>query len=88
LNVGGEMIYSTCTLSPEENEMIVNNLLEKFNIELEEIDLPLKTRPGITEWEAEKLNEELKKCVRLYPQDNDTDGFFVAKIRKLGEERK
>jgi len=27
-------------------------------------------------------NDEIKKCLRIWPQDNDTEGFFVAKIRK------
>ncbi len=88
LKVGGEMIYSTCTLAPEENEMIINYLLEKFDIEVKSIKLPLKFRCGVCEWEGKKFSEEVKKCLRLYPQDNNTDGFFVTKIRKLSEEEK
>ena len=88
LKVGGEMIYSTCTLAPEEDEMIVDYLLKKFDIEIETIKLPLKFRGGVCEWEGRSLNPEVKKCLRLYPQDNDTDGFFVTKIKKLSEEEK
>ncbi|MCK4996869.1 RsmB/NOP family class I SAM-dependent RNA methyltransferase [Candidatus Pacearchaeota archaeon] len=88
LKVGGTMIYSTCTLAPEENEMIVNNLLEHFDIEIEQLNLPLKFREGITEWEGKNLSKECAKCLRLYPQDNNTDGFFVTKIKKLSEEEK
>jgi len=83
LKVGGEMIYSTCTLAPEEDEMIVDYLIKNFDIEVEQIKLPLKFRQGICKWEGKKLSSEVKKCLRLYPQDNDTDGFFVAKIRKI-----
>ena len=82
------MIYSTCTLAPEENEMIVDYLLKKFEIEIEQIKLPLKFREGVCEWEGQKLSKEVKKCLRLYPQDNNTDGFFVTKIRKLSDEEK
>ncbi len=85
LKVNGIMIYSTCTLAPEENEAIVSYLLEKYDVKIESISLPLQFREGICEWEDTKMNSELKKCLRLYPQDNDTDGFFVAKIRKLSE---
>ena len=85
LKVGGEMIYSTCTLAPEEDEMIVDYLLKKFDIEIEEIRLPMKFRPGVCEWEGKEFSGEVKKCLRLYPQDNNTDGFFVTKIRKLSE---
>ena len=37
------------------------------------------------EWEEKKMAEDVKKCLRLYPQDNNTDGFFVAKIKKLSD---
>ena len=80
------MIYSTCTLAPEENEMIFDYLIKKFDVKIENIDLPLKFRKGVYSWEGNKMSKEVEKCLRLYPQDNDTDGFFVAKIRKLSEE--
>jgi tRNA (cytosine49-C5)-methyltransferase len=85
LKTGGIMIYSTCTLSPEEDEMIINFLLKNFDIEIEPIKLPLKFRCGVCTWEGENFSPELKKCLRLYPQDNDTDGFFVTKIKKLSD---
>ncbi len=85
LKVGGEMVYSTCTLSPEEDEGVVNYLKQNFDIEIEKVILPLKTRDGIIEWDGEKFNDEIKNCIRLYPQDNNSDGFFLAKIRKLSD---
>lgn len=88
LKVGGTMIYSTCTLAPEEDEMIVDYLIKNFDIEVEKIVLPLKFRCGVCEWEGKELSGEVKKCLRLYPQDNDTDGFFVAKIKKLSNKEK
>jgi 16S rRNA C967 or C1407 C5-methylase (RsmB/RsmF family) len=75
-------------LAPEEDEMIVNHLLEKFDIQIEKLTLPLKFRCGVCEWEGKELNKSVENCLRLYPQDNDTDGFFVAKITKLSEEEK
>jgi len=88
LKVGGTMIYSTCTLAPEEDEMIVDYLIQKFDIEVEKINLPLKFRCGVCEWEGKELSKDVEKCLRLYPQDNNTDGFFVAKIKKLSEDKK
>jgi len=86
MKVGGVMIYSTCTLAPEEDEMIVNFLLRHFDVEIEALRLPLKFREGVCEWEGEKFDSEVSKCLRLYPQDNNTDGFFVARIRKKSDE--
>jgi len=85
LRVDGEMIYSTCTLSPEEDEGVVDFLKKNFDIEIMKVELPLKTRNGVTEWEGEKYDDEVQNCVRLYPQDNNTDGFFLAKMKKLSD---
>ncbi|MCW1296358.1 MAG: RsmB/NOP family class I SAM-dependent RNA methyltransferase [Candidatus Parvarchaeota archaeon] len=84
LNKNGTLVYSTCTLAPEENEEVVDYLLNRYeNASVERINLKIKSRPGIEEWENKKYNDEVKKCMRIYPQDNDTEGFFVAKIKKL-----
>lgn len=85
LKVNGEMIYSTCTLSPEEDEEVVNFLKRNFDIEIEKLSLPLKMRCGICEWEGKEYDKEVQNACRLYPQDNNTDGFFLAKIRKLSD---
>jgi NOL1/NOP2/sun family putative RNA methylase len=85
LKLNGILIYSTCTHAPEENEGVVNFILEKFKdkIKLEKIILPIKTREGITEWEGKKFSKQVKKCARIYPQDNNTEGFFIAKFRRV-----
>ena len=81
----GEMIYSTCTHAPEENEEVVQYLLDNYNIKIIETQLPIKSRPGITSWKGKKLSEQLIKCHRIYPHDNNMEGFFLCKIKKLGE---
>ncbi len=85
LKKGGEMIYSTCTHAPEENEGVVDFMLETFKgeIELEKVSLPVKTRLGMTSWEEKEFSKEIIKCNRVYPQDNDTEGFFLAKFRRI-----
>jgi tRNA (cytosine49-C5)-methyltransferase len=89
LKPGGEVVYSTCTHSPEENEAVVDFVLKTFGdkIEVEKVSLPLKCRPGVTEWKEDSYNSEVSKTCRIYPQDNDSEGFFVAKFR-LKEEVK
>jgi NOL1/NOP2/sun family putative RNA methylase len=88
LKAGGEMIYSTCTHAPEENEAIIQFLLDNHDIKIEEINLPLKTREGIAEWKGRKFSPEIRKAARIYPQDNNTEGFFLCKIRKISDKRK
>jgi tRNA (cytosine49-C5)-methyltransferase len=86
LKEGGELIYSTCTHSPEENEMNVNHLINRFGLKVEQIQLPVICRPGLTEWKGAKLSPEIKKACRIYPQDNNTEGFFLCKMKKTKRE--
>ena len=85
LKVGGEIIYSTCTHAPEENEEIANYALEKFKdeIKIEEVKLPIKCRPGISNWKDKEYSKETKQACRVYPQDNNTEGFFITKFRRI-----
>jgi len=85
LNRGGTLIYSTCTHTPEENEEVIDFALRNFkDIKIERITLPkeLKVRQGITKWNDKSYSEQVKHTCRIYPQDNNTEGFFIAKLIK------
>lgn len=83
LKENGTLVYSTCSLEPEENEEVVDFLLGKYaNAKLEEIKLDIKRSNPVLEFEGQTYNKEIRKCLRIWPQDNDTEGFFVAKIVK------
>jgi NOL1/NOP2/sun family putative RNA methylase len=83
LKPNGELVYSTCTHAPEENEEVIDFALKNFNVKIEKINLPIKARSGITKWKEKEYLEDVKFSCRIYPQDNDTEGFFIAKIRKV-----
>jgi NOL1/NOP2/sun family putative RNA methylase len=87
LKENGEMIYSTCTHAPEENEEVIQYLLDNFNIEILPANLPIKTRPGIEKWKNKVFNKEIKKACRIYHHDNDLEGFFLCKIRKISDKK-
>ena len=78
----GVLVYSTCTLDPEENEEVVDCLLSNTDARLEGVRLPLKSHEPFTEFMGKNYDSEVKKCLRIHPQDNNTEGFFVAKIIK------
>lgn len=83
--VGGTIVYSTCTLSPEENEEVIDWILtrEKENISVEEIRLAgVDTMPGLTKWKNKVFDEEIAKTIRILPSEH-MEGFFVAKFRKM-----
>ncbi len=74
LKDGGEMVYSTCSFAVEENEEVINYFLtRRTNATIE---------PIVLEGVKIRENKLCKNCVRLYPQDNDTQQFFIAKIKK------
>jgi len=81
----GTIIYSTCTMSPEENEEVINYALEKYdNIKLEKIEYKgLNTSPGIEEYNKKTYDSEIKKVIRVWPQRAKIEGFFVSKITKI-----
>lgn len=54
--VGGEIVYSTCTLTVEENELLIDKVLKRYPVELADIELPVKSHPGFTEYEGAALN--------------------------------
>src|SRR3989344_1660835 len=85
LRAGGTLVYSTCTHSPEENESVVDFALKNFPVKIESINIPMKCRPGVIAWEKEDYNKEVQKTCRIYPQDNDSEGFFVSKMTLLEE---
>jgi len=85
LKVGGEIVYSTCTLTPEENELVINNLLRNYPLEIQDIDLPYQHKEGFTRYHGIDLNQNLAKAIRIVPWEADSDGFFMVKLRKTGE---
>lgn len=80
LKKSGTLVYSTCTHAPEENESVIDFALRNFPVRVESLSLPLSCRPGTTLWQNESYHPDVKKTCRIYPHDNDSEGFFVAKL--------
>lgn len=79
LKPGGKMIYSTCTMSYEENEEIVNSFLETHNNFMQS---PITT-------EHDNVNADLitdEGNIRVWPQQFQTDGFFISRLVKKDTE--
>ena len=82
---GGEIVYSTCTLTVEENEMVLDTVLRKYPVEVMDIELPFEAENGITSYKDSNLNPELKRAKRILPWVSGSEGFFLIKLRKTDE---
>lgn len=83
--IGGTIVYSTCTLSPEENEEVIDWILrkEKTNVELENFSIPqLNMAPALDHWKDRHLDPRVIQCKRIYPSSM-MEGFFIAKLKKI-----
>ena len=81
LRPGGELLYSTCTFAPVENEGSISWMLENFpEMELLEIEPYEGFAPGCPQWG--NGNPELSKCVRIWPHKMNGEGHFLALARK------
>ncbi len=81
LNPGGELVYSTCSIGPEEDELVVNYAIEALGMKAEKI-YNVPGDEGITTYLSYKFSPEVKNCIRLYPHKHGTEGFFVCKLIK------
>jgi len=81
---GGYLVYSTCSVTVEENESVVEYALRKRpNVKLVETGLTFG-REGFTSYRGKTFNEKMKWARRFYPHMYNVDGFFVAKFKKIG----
>ena len=87
LKVGGIMVYSTCTHSPEENELVVQHLLDNNDLEIIDFKIPIISRPGLSKWNNITFHKDMHYAKRIYHHDNDMEGFFLCKLRKLSDKK-
>ncbi len=81
---GGTIVYATCSFAPEENEVIVNGLLKRFDGAVEVaplgLEIPHMVSPHLS-WQGKTFNTQIKHARRILPSYH-TDGFFVCKLLK------
>lgn len=81
--VGGFFVYSTCSVTVEENEEVVAYALSKRkNLKLVDTKIPFG-REGFTAFCGKQFPASLKLTKRFYPHTHNMDGFFVSKFEKI-----
>ena len=82
---GGFVVYSTCTLAPEENEGVVSTVLSKAPIEASCIELPFEppaSRSALTHWQGRQYPPGVVNCRRIAPLCQGMTGFFIALLQR------
>lgn len=84
LKPGGLLLYSTCTFSPEENELVLERAIDHAGgtITLEPLPIAVpNSRPALTELRGRRLHASLELARRVLPPQ---EGFFLALLKKAG----
>ena len=74
----GEIVYSTCSLEPEENELNMHWATKNLGFTIEEVDC--HGQKGLTNVLGQQLDVSVERCRRVWP--GETQGFFVCKLKK------
>ena len=80
---GGYIVYSTCSVTVEENEQVVQYALAKRpNVKLVETGLTFGV-DGFVSYMGKQFDPKMKMTKRYYPHAYNVDGFFVSKFKKV-----
>lgn len=82
---GGYIIYSTCSVTVEENEGVVQYVLRKRpNVKIVETGLGSFGSEGFRKYMNKRFDERMNMTRRYFPHRENVDGFFVCKLKKMG----
>lgn len=78
LSDDGEIVYSTCSLEPEEDELNMDWAIRHLGLQIQEVDC--YGQNGLTNVFGKQLDPSVARCRRIWP--GETQGFFVCKLKR------
>jgi ribosomal RNA methyltransferase Nop2 len=84
---GGIIVYSTCSISVEENEAVVDYITKVRHVKIRDTGLPIQKK-GLVNYKENRFNPKCSLTRRVYPHVHNMDGFFIAKIQKIKDGEK
>lgn len=77
---GGVVVYSSCSLGPEEGELVIHKLVsERGDVS---VDYPGATvgSPALESFRGVEFDKSVRRCVRFWPHIHGTEGFFMCRL--------
>ena len=78
LSDNGEIVYSTCSLEPEENELNIDWAVKNLKLEVQKVDCC--GQEALTRVFGKRLDRSVSRARRIWP--GRTQGFFVCKLKR------
>ena len=85
VKVGGTIVYSTCSIAPEENEIVIDKILKDYPVEIEKLPewTGFQFQKGMEKYLDCAFHPDLQKAIRVSPMEQPIEGFFIVRLKKV-----